>query len=67
VPGLWDRPRGCLFSPRCQYATEHSRHVQPELRPWLGGHIRCHYPLGDPNRAAAIASDSPVGAVETAP
>ena len=25
VPGLYDRPRGCLFSPRCAYATEHSR------------------------------------------
>src|SRR3712207_2051397 len=25
VPGLHDRPRGCLFSPRCVYATEHSR------------------------------------------
>ena len=21
VPGLYDRPRGCLFSPRCTYAT----------------------------------------------
>ena len=21
VPGLYDRPRGCLFSPRCAYAT----------------------------------------------
>ena len=29
VPGLYDRPRGCLFSPRCAYATEHSRNVRP--------------------------------------
>ena len=36
VPGLYDRPRGCLFSPRCAYATEHSRTVRPELRPWAG-------------------------------
>src|SRR5215204_2950172 len=32
VPGLFDRPKGCLFAPRCIYATEHSRNVQPELR-----------------------------------
>jgi dipeptide transport system ATP-binding protein len=62
VPGLYDRPRGCLFSPRCVYATEHSRNVRPELRPWAGGQIRCHYPLGDPSRDAKIAADHPVGA-----
>jgi dipeptide transport system ATP-binding protein len=61
VPGLYDRPRGCLFSPRCAYATEHSRSVRPELRSWAGGQIRCHYPLGDPNRTAEIEADHPVG------
>jgi dipeptide transport system ATP-binding protein len=61
VPGLYDRPRGCLFSPRCVYATEHSRAVRPELRSWAGGQIRCHYPLGDPNRKAEIEADHPVG------
>jgi dipeptide transport system ATP-binding protein len=65
VPGLYDRPRGCLFSPRCNYATEHSRNVRPELRPWAGGQIRCHYPLGDPSRTARIEADRPV-AVEAA-
>ncbi|MGE0752336.1 MAG: ABC transporter ATP-binding protein [Variibacter sp.] len=62
VPGLFDRPRGCLFSPRCTYATEHSREVRPALRPWHGGQIRCHYPLGDPHRERAMAADAPVGA-----
>jgi dipeptide transport system ATP-binding protein len=62
VPGLFDRPQGCLFSPRCAYATEHSRRVRPELRPWMGGQIRCHYPLGDAGRERAIAADTPVGA-----
>jgi dipeptide transport system ATP-binding protein len=66
VPGLYDRPRGCLFSPRCAYATEHSREVRPELRSWAGGQIRCHYPLGDPNRNAEIKADRPVS-VEVAP
>src|SRR3954452_12098121 len=62
VPGLFDRPRGCLFSPRCAYATEHSRRVRPELRAWMGGQIRCHYPLDDPERERAIAADHRVGA-----
>jgi dipeptide transport system ATP-binding protein len=62
VPGLFDRPEGCLFSPRCGYATAHSRAVRPGLRRWMGGQIRCHYPLGDPDRERAIARDEPVGA-----
>ncbi|CAD5275827.1 dipeptide transporter; ATP-binding component of ABC superfamily [Bosea sp. 62] len=57
VPGLNDRPKGCLFSPRCAYATQHSRTVQPQLRPWADGHVRCHYPLGDPQREAERARD----------
>ncbi|CAM5772189.1 ABC transporter ATP-binding protein [Bosea minatitlanensis] len=57
VPGLNDRPKGCLFSPRCAYATAHSRNVQPELRAWMDGRVRCHYPLGDPNRDAERARD----------
>ena len=57
VPGLNDRPKGCLFSPRCAYATEHSRNVQPQLRAWQDGHVRCHYPLGDPQREAERARD----------
>src|SRR6266851_4984591 len=56
VPGLHDRPVGCLFHPRCLYANAHCRAVQPELRPWLDGKVRCHYPLGAPNRAADIAA-----------
>src|SRR5438270_5648534 len=58
VPGLHDRPTGCLFNPRCRYATPHSRTVEPALRPWQGRKVRCHYPLGDPNRDAEIAADS---------
>ena len=62
VPGVHDRPRGCLFSPRCAYATEHSRFVQPQLRPWGEGRVRCHYPLGDPTRAVRMAADEHAGA-----
>ena len=62
VPGLYDRPRGCLFAPRCTYATQRSCAVRPELRPWAGGRVRCHYPLGDPHRDAAIAQDGAAAA-----
>ena len=66
VPGLNDRPKGCLFSPRCAYATEHSRSVQPQLRSWQDGHVRCHYPLGDPQREAERARDEAGAAKEAA-
>ena len=64
VPGLNDRPKGCLFSPRCAYATDHSRMIQPELRDWADGRVRCHYPLGDPQRDAARARDEAGQATE---
>jgi dipeptide transport system ATP-binding protein len=57
VPGPYDRPRGCLFSPRCAYATTYSTVVRPALRPWQGGQIRCHYPLGDPDREEQRTAD----------
>jgi len=56
-PGLYDRPHGCLFGPRCAYATGRSCAIRPEIRPWMDGRIRCHYPLGDPDRNARIAAD----------
>jgi len=60
VPGLYDRPAGCLFAPRCQYATAFSRDQRPELRNWQGGLVRCHHPLGDPQRVATIAVHGPL-------
>src|SRR5262245_27905651 len=47
VPGVYDRPSGCLFNPRCRAATEHCRAVQPPLEPSpeAPGLVRCHYPL----------------------
>ena len=58
VPGLYDRPTGCLFAPRCAYATAHCRRERPLLRAWRDGLVRCHYPLSDPDRDAAIARDT---------
>ena len=68
VPGPFDRPHGCLFGPRCRYASPLTEQVRPELRPWMDGQIRCHYPLGDPTRDTRIANDrrgANVGAVES--
>jgi oligopeptide/dipeptide ABC transporter ATP-binding protein len=45
VPGAYDRPSGCLLSPRCMYATEHCRAVRPALDGAHGMQSRCHYPL----------------------
>jgi dipeptide transport system ATP-binding protein len=42
VPGQFDRPSGCLFSPRCQYATELCRTRAPTMNKGA----LCHYPLG---------------------
>src|SRR5499426_3169564 len=57
VPGAHDRPRGCLFGPRCAYATPLTDEIRPDLRLWMDGLIRCHYPLGDPTRDERIAAD----------
>jgi dipeptide transport system ATP-binding protein len=57
VPGLYDRPQGCLFAPRCTFATEQSCRMRPQLRAWGNGQVRCHFPLGDPQREAAIARE----------
>jgi dipeptide transport system ATP-binding protein len=45
VPGLLDRPQGCLFSPRCRYATATCRAVIPPKQPESLGRAICHYPL----------------------
>ena len=45
VPGAGDRPSGCLFHPRCAYATDHCVAVEPPFAPGPRGKVRCHYPL----------------------
>jgi dipeptide transport system ATP-binding protein len=42
VPGQFDRPKGCLFSPRCSFATDLCRTTEPVMN--FGA--LCHYPLG---------------------
>ena len=60
VPGLYDRPQGCLFAPRCAHATRRCEAERPGLAHWQGGEVRCHYPMGDAAREAAIFRDGPV-------
>ncbi|WP_226782460.1 ABC transporter ATP-binding protein [Oceaniglobus trochenteri] len=53
VPGQFDRPQGCLFSPRCKFADDRCRSTPP---PALGaelGHARCFYPLNTDERIAS--------------
>jgi dipeptide transport system ATP-binding protein len=46
VPGLGDRPEGCLFNPRCSHATDRCRNEPPALSEAAAGSaVRCHYPL----------------------
>ena len=47
VPGQWDRPAGCLFSPRCRFTTDTCRSVPPRPASPEFGRALCHYPLSD--------------------
>ena len=45
VPGLFDRPSGCLFSPRCAFATSLCFSQMPPRQDAGHGLALCHYPL----------------------
>ena len=44
VPGVTDRPGGCLFAPRCQFAFDRCTE-RPTLTARADGAVRCHAPL----------------------
>jgi dipeptide transport system ATP-binding protein len=44
VPGLYDRPGGCLFAPRCSYAVDSCRALRPTLHDGQQSRVRCHFP-----------------------
>jgi dipeptide transport system ATP-binding protein len=46
VPGLYDRPTGCLFAPRCSYAVDSCRAQRPPLQARRTSLVRCQFPLG---------------------
>ena len=45
VPGIADRPNGCLFNPRCRFVTERCVAEVPPLAGPVGRRARCLYPL----------------------
>ena len=47
VPGKYDRPQGCVLNPRCPYATEKCRSVEPALVQINGRQVKCHTPLNN--------------------
>jgi dipeptide transport system ATP-binding protein len=46
VPGQFDRPAGCLFSPRCTLVQDQCRKAQPPLK----HDVLCYFPLDDGTR-----------------
>jgi len=52
VPGQFDRPLGCLFSPRCKFANETCHTNKPITSGAELGMARCHYPLTNEKAAS---------------
>jgi dipeptide transport system ATP-binding protein len=50
VPGQYDRPGGCLLSPRCAYALERCSAERPALTGPTNARVRCHFPLDSGGR-----------------
>ena len=53
VPGVHDRPAGCLLSPRCPYVQPRCRAERPALFELEGAKTRCFYPLPEHREVAA--------------
>ena len=45
VPGQFDRPAGCLFAPRCQFANQRCQETKPTPLGVEVAFARCHFPL----------------------
>jgi len=65
VPSPINPPRGCRFHPRCRYATQVCREIEPPLADYGNGHLAaCHHPLNvDAATLAAVhaAPETPSG------
>ncbi len=60
VPGPFDRPSGCLFSPRCRFATARCVEKVPPRQGAIAGYALCHYPLA---HGRPVGHPGPVGEV----
>ena len=47
VPGIDDRPSGCVFHPRCDRATDLCAAEAPMIGRGTRGRVRCHNPLAE--------------------
>ena len=56
VPGLHDRPSGCLFAPRCRYAQDACRQ-RPALRAIDDGAVRCHFDIDALHRSHGVIAE----------
>jgi len=45
VPGIEDRPAGCLFHPRCAHAAPRCHEERPAVSAIENEQLRCHFPL----------------------
>lgn len=45
VPGLYDRPKGCLLSPRCSHVQAQCHEKMPTFEQYGQSSARCFYPL----------------------
>tara|TARA_R110000868_G_scaffold53663_16_gene168221 strand:+ start:5539 stop:6534 length:996 start_codon:yes stop_codon:yes gene_type:complete len=59
VPGQYDRPTGCLFAPRCSFATDLCRKQVIRQGPELG-HALCNYPLERGEHAGRMSEQGAV-------
>ena len=71
VPSPINPPSGCRFHPRCRYATDVCRQVEPPLVDYGNGHLAaCHHPLnvdaGDVGAVGVAEEHSPADADDTA-
>jgi oligopeptide/dipeptide ABC transporter ATP-binding protein len=70
VPSPINPPSGCRFHPRCRYATQVCKEIEPPLTDYGNGHLAaCHHPLNVDAAtlaSATVARETPRAADEEA-
>ena len=71
VPSPINPPSGCRFHPRCRYATDVCKEIEPPLVDYGSGHLAaCHHPLNVDQatleRVGVAEQNTPAAADETA-